>query len=272
MIQHSQSVAEGQEAWWFVCIDHRIWMWESTTGVPCCSIDMLPLDGLEDMPHHVIGHHEDLPCVLIQYQHAPNEADHFVNIRQLLGAVDDQLFFLAARACQVNKFLLTHQYCGQCGQAMALVEEELATLCEHCHHRCYPRISPCIIVGIQKGKDILLARGPHSPKDRFSVLAGFVESGETLEQAVEREVMEEVGVTVRNIRYFGSQPWPFPHSLMIGFTADYVSGEIVPQPGEIEEAAWFALNDLPNHPSNVSISGRIIHEIKKKSQCRSNRR
>ena len=113
---------------------------------------------------------------------------------------------------------------------------------------------------VRRGRELLLARSPHFPEGMYSALAGFVEPGETLEQTLEREVREEVGVEITNLRYFGSQPWPFPHSLMIAFVADYVSGEIVPQPGEIEAADWFGIDRLPRLPNPFSIARRLIDE------------
>ena len=126
----------------------------------------------------------------------------------------------------------------------------------------YPRLAPAIIVRVQRetenGREILLARGPNYPEGWYSVLAGFVEPGENLETCVAREVYEEVGIRIKNIRYFGSQPWPFPHSLMLGFTADYVSGELTLQEEEIEDAKWFRSDNMPRLPSRMSISRHLI--------------
>ena len=131
-------------------------------------------------------------------------------------------------------------------------------LCHKCGHRVYPRISPCILVAVVKDDQILLARSKRHKPGFFSILAGFVESGETLEQAAVREVAEEVGVKINNLRYVGSQPWPFPHSLMAGFMADYVSGDIRCQPNEIEEAYWFDITALPEIPPVQTLSGQMI--------------
>jgi NAD+ diphosphatase len=126
---------------------------------------------------------------------------------------------------------------------------------------CFPRLSPAIIVRITKGELILLARNHRFPTGRFSVLAGFVEPGETLEEAVAREVREEVGIRVRNIRYFDSQPWPFPNSLMLGFTAEYAEGELVIQEDELDEAHWFGRDELPDLPPAISIARRLIDDF-----------
>ena len=130
-----------------------------------------------------------------------------------------------------------HQFCGRCGTPLDQKhDKEHAKICRHCHLRQYPRISPCIIVSIRKDQQLLLARSFTMEAGRFSNIAGFVEAGETLEEAVAREVMEEVGITVRNIQYVGSQPWSFPHQLMVGFYAEYESGELCLAPDEIARA------------------------------------
>ena len=136
-------------------------------------------------------------------------------------------------------------------------------LCNKCGHRCYPRIAPCVLVGILHNDKILLARSSRHRPGFYSILAGFVESAETLEQAAVREVKEEVGIDITNLRYVGSQPWPFPHSLMTGFIADYAGGDIVCQPQEIEEAGWYSLKELPQVPPIETLSGQIIAQIQK---------
>ena len=132
--------------------------------------------------------------------------------------------------------------------------------CHSCQHRCFPRISPCIIVAIKRQGEILLAHGRNHPQGIYSILAGFVESGETLEQAVHREVGEEVGIKVNNLCYFNSQPWPFPHSLMVGFLADYESGELEVDGVEILDAKWFAPDSLPPIPPSFSVAGQLIQK------------
>ncbi len=138
---------------------------------------------------------------------------------------------------------------------------ELARVCPRCGLQHFPRISPAVIVRIERGDEILLARSPHFAPGVYSTVAGFVEPGESLEQTVAREVREEVGVEVTNVRYFGSQPWPFPHSLMIGFVADWASGEIRLQEEEIEDAGWFRVGSLPGLPSRLSIARALIDDF-----------
>jgi NAD+ diphosphatase len=153
----------------------------------------------------------------------------------------------------------THRFCGRCGEPTVHAPSERAKLCPKCGLLSFPRLSPAVIMLIQRGDEFLLARNPNFPEAFYSVLAGFVEPGESLEEAVAREVREEVGLEVTDIRYFSSQPWPFPHSLMIGFTCTYAGGDIVPQPDEIVHAAWFSRNgELPRLPGKLSIARKLI--------------
>jgi NAD+ diphosphatase len=135
---------------------------------------------------------------------------------------------------------------------------EFAMECPACRLTAYPRISPAVMVLVERGNDLLLARSPHFKPGVFSALAGFVEPGETLEQCAVREVREEVGIEITNLRYFKSQPWPFPNSLMIAYFADYAGGTITPDPSEIEAADWFSRDALPLLPDPVSIARQLI--------------
>jgi len=182
----------------------------------------------------------------------------FQGLRRLFGALDEEVWKLAGRAVQIVEWDRTHRFCGRCGAGTERQEDELARVCPVCGLQQFPRISPAVIVRIERGDEILLARSPHFAPGVYSTIAGFVEPGESLEETVVREVREEVGVEVANVRYFGSQPWPFPHSLMIGFVADYASGELRLQEGEIEDAGWFTADALPGLPSGYSIARRLI--------------
>ena len=190
----------------------------------------------------------------------PPEGMVFEGLRRLWGALDEEAWKLAGRAVQIVEWDRNHRFCGRCGAATERKPGELAALCPRCGLQQFPRISPAVIVRIERGDELLLARSPHFAPGVYSTLAGFVEPGESLEETVAREVREEVGVEVTNIRYFGSQPWPFPHSLMIGFVADWASGEIRPQEGEIEDAGWFTVDTLPRLPSRFSIARALIDE------------
>jgi NAD+ diphosphatase len=180
------------------------------------------------------------------------------NLRALFSVLDDAHFALAGRALQLVDWDRNHQFCGRCGAPTLAKSEERARICPSCRLTAYPKLSPAVMALVRKGRQVLLARSPHFPKGMFSALAGFVEPGETLEQCLEREVLEEVGIKVRNPRYFASQPWPFPNSLMLAFICDYESGEIRPQEAEIEEAEWFDVFQLPKLPSKISIARRLI--------------
>ena len=166
------------------------------------------------------------------------------------------------KAISLAKQIITwdkhYRFCGQCGDPTIELSDERAKVCRKCGLTNYPRLSPSIIVSVVKDRQILLARSGRFPKGMYSVLAGFVEPGETLEECVIREIDEEVGIKVRNIRYFGSQNWPFPHSLMIAFTTDYASGEITIDNNEIVDAQWFTADDLPRLPGTYSIARRMI--------------
>ncbi|MBW7883337.1 MAG: NAD(+) diphosphatase [Caldilineaceae bacterium] len=185
-----------------------------------------------------------------------------IGLRQYLASAGATMAQLAIRARQVVYWDRDHQYCGRCGTPTELLPDERVRSCPQCGLSNYPRLSPAIIIAVTRRfaaeTRILLARNHRFPAGRYSVIAGFVEPGETLEECAHREVLEEVGIQIRNIRYFGSQPWPFPHSLMIGFTAEYAGGEFVLEEGEIADAQWFAAGELPLVPPKISIARQLI--------------
>lgn len=179
-------------------------------------------------------------------------------LRQLYGRVPDQLFGLLGRAAQLLEWNRGHRFCGRCGEPTLPSRNELAKECPGCGTLHYPRLNPAVIVSVRREREILLGRSPHFQPGVYSVLAGFVEPGESLEETVAREVMEEVGVEVQGISYFGSQPWPFPHSLMIAFTAEYAGGEIRIDHRELEDAGWFRVDALPKLPAPLSIARALV--------------
>ena len=186
-----------------------------------------------------------------------------LSLRSLIFSDMDAEFFLAGKANQIIEWSKTHRYCGSCGSETLLAEGQRVLSCLECRSQHFPRINPCVIVLITKGSEILLARNARFRTGFFSCLAGFIEVGESAENTVHREIKEEVGVLVENVRYKKSQSWPFPSQLMLGFHADYVSGEIVAEPSEIEEAAWFNVFDLPPVPSaKISVAGELIQLYK----------
>jgi NAD+ diphosphatase len=165
---------------------------------------------------------------------------------------------VAGRAVQIVAWDLTHRFCSRCATPTPPLAGERAKKCPACGLVSYPRLTPAVIVAVQRGNTILLARNAAFTAAFYSVLAGFVEPGETLEGTVRREIREEVGIEVRDIRYFGSQPWPFPHSLMIGFTANWAAGELRIDERELADAGWFAADALPTIPPKLSIARRLI--------------
>lgn len=180
-------------------------------------------------------------------------------LRQLGMVVDEQEFALAGRAVQLVDWTRTNRFCGRCGTPTDATPGERAMRCPRCGLVAYPRLAPAIIVLVERGDQALLAQGRGFGR-MYSALAGFVEPGETLEQAVHREVGEEVGVALDRVRYFGSQPWPFPHSLMVGFFAEWVSGDIQVDGVEILDAGWYRADHLPEIPPALSIARRLIDE------------
>ncbi len=181
-------------------------------------------------------------------------------LRSVYERIDDDLFSLGGRAVQIVEWGRNHRFCGRCGAETAPIPGERAKRCPACGLSTYPRLSPAIIVRVTRGDEILLARNARFPAAFFSVLAGFVEPGESLEGTVRRELQEEVAIAVQDIRYFASQPWPFPNSLMIGFTAEWAGGEITVDQSELAEAGWFTADTLPSIPGKPSIARLLIDD------------
>ncbi len=170
-------------------------------------------------------------------------------------------FLISSKAFLLSEFVRTNQRCGVCGSPMKMKEEDndRAMICSTCGHMVWPKTSPAIIVAVTKGDKLLLAHNKMFTNGMYSVVAGFVEMGETLEDCVRREVFEETGIRVHNIKYFGSQPWAFPNSYMMGFTAEYLGGEIKVDNDEIADANWYSREEIPGlYRKSVSISTRLI--------------
>ncbi|MEB3210577.1 MAG: NAD(+) diphosphatase [Leptolyngbyaceae bacterium] len=257
-------------AWWFVFVGDRLLVkqeGEKTTLPQALHLKEWGLaegqGGLHPgEPTQFLGWLEGVGCYAAELdkealRHPPT-GYHFEKLRLLYGVLDDDVFAIAGRAIQIVTWNRNHLFCGHCGTPMMQHETERAKHCPSCGLRNYPRLSPAVIMLVARGEEVLLARAPRFRPGMYSVLAGFVEPGESLEETVAREVREEVGVEVTNIRYFGSQPWPFPHSLMIGFMTDYAGGEIVIDEVEIEAAAWFHKTALPPVPGPLSIARKLI--------------
>lgn len=208
---------------------------------------------------HYLGQLDGLDCWALRMAAAPAGWKP-VPLRGAMMGLSQPLAGLAGRAAQVLDWDRTHRHCGVCGTATEHQAGERARRCPACGHTAYPRISPAMMALVWRPGEVLLARAPHFVNQMYSALAGFVEAGESIEDCIRREVMEEVGVQVDDLRYYGSQSWPFPNSLMIAFTARWTGGEIVPQAGEIEDAQWFAIDALPKIPPRFSISGHLIRD------------
>ncbi|WP_246589333.1 NAD(+) diphosphatase [Methanofollis formosanus] len=179
-------------------------------------------------------------------------------LRDLFGRVDEESLAVAGRAVQLVHFDGTTRFCGRCGEPAVWKEGEVAKVCPRCGGVVYPTLTPAVIVLVRRGREVLFVRSPRFPPGRFSLIAGFVEPGETLEHAAAREVAEETGVSITHLRYAGSQPWPFPHSLMAGFFAEYAGGEVRPDGVEVEEARWCSPDALPDLPGRMSIAWALI--------------
>jgi NAD+ diphosphatase len=182
-------------------------------------------------------------------------------LRALFSVLDDAHFAVAGRALQLVDWDRTHRYCGRCATPTEPHAAERVRICPACKLSLYPRVAPAVMALVKRQDEVLLARSPHFPPGMYSALAGFVEPGESLEQCLAREVAEEVGVEVANPRYFASQSWPFPHSLMVAFVCDWAGGEIRRQESEIEEAKWFKVLQLPKLPSKISIARKLIDAV-----------
>ncbi len=249
-----------EPAWWFAFQESKLLVYQESSGVNLpCIVDFVEL-GLKTLREHYLGRFDNRPCYAVEVAEGttPPAGMTFEGLRQVYGRLDEDLFWIAAPAVQIVDWDRTHQFCGRCGAQLRTKTIERAKECPQCGLLHFPRLAPAIIVLVERGNKLLLARSRHFMPGMYSVLAGFVEPGESLEEAVVREVKEEVGISVKDIKYFGSQPWPFPHSLMIGFTATYTSGEISLHDEEIEDAGWFTADHLPRIPDKISIARKLI--------------
>jgi NAD+ diphosphatase len=214
--------------------------------------------------NHYLGELDGIACVAVTLEDTVNDSDaeahalRFTGLRSLFFRLPEPLLALAGRAFQIVEWDRTHRYCGRCGTPTRTKDGERAKECPACGLVAYPRNSPAMMVLVTRGRELLLARAHRFPGAMYSALAGFVEAGETIEDCIRREVREEVGIDVTGITYFASQSWPFPHSLMIAYTAEYAGGEMRPGDDEIADAQWFALDALPTLPGSVSIARRLI--------------
>jgi NAD+ diphosphatase len=215
-----------------------------------------------DLKKHAqyLGHRGSVPCYAFEI---PGDLPlpgglTYSGVRELAGLIPDEELAIAGLAVQVTDYDRTTRFCGRCGAATEPAHTERAKVCPSCHRVTYPRLSPAVIVLVKNDNSALMIRGKKAPPGRYSLVAGFVEPGETIEHAAYREVREETGIAIKNIRYYASEPWPFPNSLMLGFIAEYDGGEIAPDLIEVESAAWFDRDHLPDLPPKLSITRALI--------------
>jgi NAD+ diphosphatase len=246
----------GDEGLWFCVLRGQVLVHDETGAIPTRPPQV------EHAARHFLGFLDDVPLWAVELQSEPRGDDYrLVHLRQLYGSIPEPQWIMAGRAEQISTFDRTHRFCGQCGGPTQPHPTDRARQCVACGHMAFPRLTPAVIMRVTRGEEILLAHGRLFPGRFFSTLAGFVEPGEDLEHAVQREVYEEVAIRIGRPTYFGSQPWPFPHSLMIGFTAEWEDGEIAIQEDEIVEAGWFTADALPPCPlGGMSIAGWMIQD------------
>jgi NAD+ diphosphatase len=231
----------------------------------------IPLNKLEEINispirTQYLGKLKHKPCYSAEVISKTNAPDgmEFRDLRSLYDDLEEDIFLLAGKAIQIVNWDKNHQFCGRCGAPTENMKNEIAKICPECGFTSHTRLSPAVITAIIKDGKILMAKHSSATGNPYGLIAGFLEPGETIEDAVGRETLEEVGIKIKNIKYFGSQPWPFPDSLMIAYTAEYDSGKIQVDGKEIIDAQWFTASDLPRIPHKMSIAGELIEWYIKK--------
>lgn len=250
--------AIGKKTYWFVFHNDRLVLSKQGDASSLPLSDDPSLKQFKIERKHHLGQFDSFEVICAEVSNLPSDFDT-VSLRKALEAIGEHWYSIATKAFAIINWDKNHQFCGKCGSKTVHKSQSFERFCETCHQTFYPRISPSVIVLIERGEELLMARSPYFNPGVYALIAGFVEAGETLEEAVHREVKEEVGIKIKNLRYFSSQSWPFPDSLMVGFTADYDSGELNIDPIEIEDAGWYRYDQLPGRPStNISISSKLI--------------
>jgi NAD+ diphosphatase len=260
-VSSNEGPAEKAEpAYWFVFQEHKMLVvtGKSTSGIP--RINDIRITGIKPIRELYLGTLDGINCYAAEVDGSiePPEGMAFHGLWGLHGHVEEPLFGVAFKAIHTIEWDRADQYCNRCGSKNQPKIGERAKECPQCGDVSFPRISPAIIVLVERDGKALLARSGRFKEGLFSAVAGFVEPGESLEDTVRREVKEETGIDVKNMRYFGSQPWPFPDSLMVGFTAEYAGGEIKIDDDEILDARWFSAEDMPEIPGKISIARALI--------------
>jgi NAD+ diphosphatase len=256
-IENRPNHDDSSKVYWFVFNSSKLMVNVENSEIPFLEdLNELNLISLRKIYMGTLHGH---PSYVTEVDEGPiPEGMVFHDLRDLYGLLSKEIYLLAGRAIQILNWDKNHQYCGKCGTKTETMDHEMAKVCPDCGFINYTRISPAVITAIIKDGKLLMAKHNYGHYRRYGLIAGFVEAGETLEEAVQRETLEEVGLHVKNIHYFGSQPWPYPNSLMIGFTAEYESGEIKVDGNEIAHARWFGVEELPELPSRISIARELI--------------
>jgi len=247
--------------WWFVLRGREVLL-DADGGIPCGACPLVPAVGRVQR----LGELDGLPCYAVDL---PGDAAApagavFVDPKPQLDRLTQCAGSMLARALEIAEWDRSHRFCGACGAPTVQRGAAIARVCtnEACRREHFPRVSPVVIVAVERGEEILLGRSHHFPPGLYSVLAGFVDAGESAEEAAHREIFEETRLQIGDLRYFASQPWPFPHSLMLGYQARYVSGEIVCAPDEIEDAAFFRFDRLPSaFPLRATVAHWLIRDF-----------
>ena len=250
-----------EPAWWYIFHNEKLLVHADGQSARLSRVPDPESLNIPAVSRQYLGTLEGIHCYAADagdLQDGVPQGMSFCSLRELFALLSEDIFRVAMRASVTMYWDRTHRFCGKCGAPTRLSDADRARVCAACGFTSYPRISPAVIVAVVRDGKILLGHSKRFPQSFYSVLAGFVEPGETLEECVQREIKEETGIEVADIRYFHSQPWPFPDSLMIGFTARYAGGEIDVDGEEVTEAGWFAPDDLPEIPGKISIARRLI--------------
>ncbi len=265
---YKKNISLEEDAYWFIFQNENILTLkhENTTLPLLIKGKNIPQLDIEKALH--IGELNGINCYTT-FDHAKSGSaipnTEWVPLRMSYGKFNKEMFLIYGRARHLLLWAQNNRYCGQCGHPLELKSDERCLQCPSCGFSSYPRISPAIIVSIEKEGKILLARAGRFPGKMYSVLAGFVEPGESLEECIQREIKEEVGIEIKNIKYFKSQPWPFPDSLMIAFTSEYAGGELSIDKNELVDAGWYSPEKFPMIPGKLSIARALIdHYIQRK--------
>ena len=249
-IDFSEEITPDTEDYLFIFNDERQLFLDSDNQLP------KSLDGFDVNFCLLIGTYKNRQAFAVNAK----GSEGFHDLREVYEISHD-LYHISAKAVLVSDWYISHRFCGRCGTPTHLDEKDMMLKCPECGQVHYPRIAPAIIVAIRKGNELLMAQHSYHDTIRYALIAGFVEPGEAIEEAVHREVSEEVGIRIKNLKYMKSQSWPFPNSLMLGFTAEYESGDIKVDGDEIVRAKWFKKDEITRYKSDISISDWLIQNF-----------